>query len=81
MRSQPALRWVAAARRLLTPLGKFQIGKEFLLLFELGEFGFPVLALSGVFGGKGGGLVLERNRLDAGVTAERDAPVAKRSGR
>ena len=37
-----------------------------MLFLELGEFGFPVLALSGVFGSKRRGLVLECNRLDAG---------------
>lgn len=42
------------------------LGEELLFLLELGEFRFPVLALSGVLGGKRRGLVLERDKLDAG---------------
>ena len=56
----------AAARRLLPIGSKFQLGKELLFLLELGEFRFPVLALSGVLGGERSGAVFERDGLDAG---------------
>ena len=42
------------------------LGEELLLLLELGEFRSPVLALTGVLGGKGRGLVLDGDGLDAG---------------
>lgn len=47
------------------------------LLFDLGEFGLPVLALAGVFGGKGRRVVLEGHCRYAGG----DETVEGRKGR
>ena len=41
-----------------------QLFNEVALLLDLFEFGFPVLALAGVFVGEGRGVVLERDRLN-----------------
>ena len=51
----------ARARRVRLKAEFFHV---FALLFDLLQFGFPVLALAGVFVGEGRGVVLERDRLN-----------------